>query len=155
MIKIILFSNRNLSNHRQFSLSLTNRFVFKSLYNHFQYARKAKEAAQQRGIDLSKLTAEQQIKLKPVLRLRDAFRVVNVVMGLMAVIGEGVWHSRRKKQYEIGKEINDELKPVWLDLKYFKHKGAMIGNYLLPEQIVGLDSKTNQIMWNPQRHLHQ
>ena len=29
-----------------------------------------------------------------------------------------------------------------MDLKYFKHKGAMIGNYLLPEQIIG---KLNEI----------
>jgi hypothetical protein len=145
MIKIILFCNRYSSNvliHRQFSLSLSNRNVFKSLYNHFQYARKAKETALQRGFDLSKLTAEQEIKLRPILRLKSAFRVVNVVMGLMAIIGVGVWYKRRKNQYEIGKEINDELKPIWMNLKYFKHKGAMIGNYLLPEQIIG---KLNQL----------
>jgi sulfotransferase 4A1 len=36
----------------------------------------------------------------------------------------------------------DEYACNRMDLKYFKHKGAMIGNYLLPEQIV---SKLNQI----------
>ena len=145
MIKLILFNNRYSSNifiHRQFSLSLSNKNVLKSLYNHFQFARKAKEAAQQRGLNLDKLTAEQEIKLKPILRLQSAFRVVNVVMGLMAVIGGVVWYTRRQKQYEKGKQINDSLKPIWMDLKYFKHKGAMIGNYLLPEQIVG---KLNQL----------
>jgi hypothetical protein len=130
-------SSPKILNHRQYSLSSTNRNVFKSLFNHFQYAKKAKTAAQERGIDLSNLTAEQEIKLKPILRLQSAFRVVNVVIGLMAIIGFTVWYKRRQKQYEIGKEISDELKPVWINLKYFKHKGAMIDNYLLPEQIVG------------------
>jgi len=130
-------SSPNILNYRQYSLSSSNRNIFKSLFNHFQYAKKSKEAALKRGIDLSKLTTEQQIKLKPILRMQSAFRVINIVTGLMAIIGVTVWYTRRKKQYEIGKEINDELKPIWMNLKYFKHKGAVIGNYLLPEQIIG------------------
>jgi hypothetical protein len=132
----------NIFNSRSYSLSSTNRNVFKSLFNHFQYANKAKKEAQQRGIDLAKLTAEQKIKLKPILRLQSAFRVVNVTMGLMAVIAFGVWYKRRQNEYEKGKEITEELKPIWMNLKSFKHKGAMIKNYLLPEQIVG---KLNEI----------
>ncbi|CAF3944428.1 unnamed protein product, partial [Rotaria sp. Silwood1] len=67
----------NILNHRRFSLTSSKQNLFKSLFDHFQYARKAKQAAQQRGIDLSNLTAEQQIKFKPILRLKSAFRVVN------------------------------------------------------------------------------
>lgn len=136
----ILYCNRYFPRkfiHRQYCLSSSNQNVFKSLYNHFQYSQKAKKAAQERGIDLANLTAEQKVKLKPILRMQTAFRIVNVVMGLMGVIGVTVWYKRRQKQYNIGKEINDELKPTWVNLKYFKHKGAMIENYLLPEQIVG------------------
>jgi hypothetical protein len=150
MIKYLLSPSRFSSSshiifHRPFSFSSPSRNLFKSLFNHFQYARKAKQAAQARGLDLSRLTAEQQMKLKPVLRLQSAFRVVNVVMGVMAVIAAVVWYSRRKKQFDLEKEINDQWKPLWMDLKYFKHKGAMVGNYLLPEQIV---SKLNQIKPN-------
>ncbi|CAF4375805.1 unnamed protein product, partial [Rotaria magnacalcarata] len=58
-----------------------------------------------------------------------------------AIIATSVWYKRRRKQIKSGKQIDDELKPIWMDLKYFKHKGAAIGNYLLPEQIVG---KLNQ-----------
>ncbi|CAF1444703.1 unnamed protein product [Adineta steineri] len=123
--------------YRQFSISPTNRNLFKSLYNHFQHGQRAKKAAQERGIDLKNLTPEQKLKLQPILRLKSAFRVVNVVMGMMAVTAFIVWYKRRRTQYYIGKEINDELKPIWMDLKYFKHKGALIDNYLLPEQIVG------------------
>ncbi|CAF3178750.1 unnamed protein product [Rotaria sp. Silwood2] len=136
----ILYSIRNSPNlliRRRFSLSSSKQNLFKSLFDHFQYARKAKKTVQQRGIDLSNLTAEQQIKLQPILRMKTAFRVVNITMGIMAVIATTVWYRRRQKEYKLGKEINDELKPIWMDLKYFKHKGAMIGNYLLPEQIVG------------------
>ena len=145
MTNIILSSiryNRTLLIHRQLSLSSAHQNVFKSLFNHFQYAQKAKTAAQQRGIDFAKLTIEQKIKLKPILRMQTAFRVVNVVMGLMAVIGFTVWYKNRQKQFEIGKEINEQLKPIWMNLKYFKHKCALIDNYLLPEQIVG---KLNEI----------
>src|SRR5437868_8839042 len=74
--------------------------------------------------------------------MQSAFRIVNIVMGIMVVIGITVWYKRRQKQYDIGKEINDELKPIWMNLKYFKHKCALIKNYLLPEQIIG---KLNQI----------
>jgi hypothetical protein len=132
----------NINNIRQYSLSSPNQNVFKSLFNHFQYAHKAKKAAQERGIDFAKLTIEQKIKLKPILRLKTAFRVVNVTMGLMGIIAFAVWYQRRQNQYDKGKEIDEELKPIWMNLKYFKHKGAMIKNYLLPEQIVG---KLNQI----------
>lgn len=135
-------SSQKILNYRQYSLSSPRGFVFKSLFNHFQYAKKAKEAAEKQGIDLSNLTAEQEIKLKPILRLKSAFRVVNFVMGLMTVIGVGVWYRRRKKEIDIGKEINEELKPIWMNLKHFKHKGAIIKDYLLPEQIVG---KLNEI----------
>jgi hypothetical protein len=138
----------NLLIHRQFSLSSSNRNVFKSLYNHFQYAQKAKNAARERGIDLNNLTAEQQLKFRPILRLKSAFRVVNIVMGLMAVTATFVWYKRRQKQIETGKEINDEWKPVWMDLKYFKHKGAMIGNYLLPEQVVGKLHEIKKFQFN-------
>ncbi|CAM4896341.1 unnamed protein product [Rotaria socialis] len=144
IIQFVLFSVRYSSNiliQRRFSLSSSKRNVFKSLFDHFQYARKAKQAAQQRGIDLSNLTTEQQIKFKPILQLKSAFRVVNITMGLMAIIATSVWYKRRQKQIKSGKQIDDELKPIWMDLKYFKHKGAVIGNYLLPEQIVG---KLNQ-----------
>ncbi|CAF3355636.1 unnamed protein product [Rotaria socialis] len=145
IIQFVLFSVRYSSNiliQRRFSLSSSKRNVFKSLFDHFQYARKAKQAAQQRGIDLSNLTTEQQIKFKPILQLKSAFRVVNITMGLMAIIATSVWYKRRQKQIKSGKQIDDELKPIWMDLKYFKHKGAVIGNYLLPEQIVG---KLNQV----------
>jgi hypothetical protein len=141
-MNFITRSNIKILNYRQYSLSSTNQNVFKSLFNHFQYAKKAKEVAKERGIDLDNLTAEQSIKLKPILRLQSAFRIVNIVMGLMTIIGVTVWYKRRKKQFDIGKEINQELKPIWMNLKYFKHKGALINNYLLPEQIVG---KLNQI----------
>jgi len=38
-------------------------------------------------------------------------------MGLMAVIGFTVWYKNRQKQFEIGKEINEQLKPIWMNLK--------------------------------------
>ena len=88
------------------------------------------------GIDLSNLTAEQELKLAPVLRLRSAFRVVNVVMGAMGVVAGLVWYTRRKREIKLGEEINEQLKPIWMNLKYFKQKGAMIDGYLLPEPIV-------------------
>jgi hypothetical protein len=134
--------NQRILNHRYYSLSSSHGNLFQNLFNHFQFAKKAKKAAQERGIDLSNLTPAQEIKLKPILRLQSAFRVVNIVMGLMAIIAGIVWYQRRQKQFNIGKEINEQFKPVWMNLKYFKHKCAMIENYLLPEQIIG---KLNQI----------
>ncbi|CAF3851908.1 unnamed protein product [Rotaria sordida] len=134
--------------YRRFSLSSSKQNLFKSLFNHFQYARKAKEAAQKRGIDFAKLTIEQQLKLKPILRMRSAFRIVNITMGIMGLIGITVWYRRRQKEYQVGKEIDEELKPIWMDLKYFKHKGAMIGNYLLPEQIVGKLKQLKNFQFN-------
>ena len=121
---------------RRFSLSCRRNFIFKNLFNHLQFAQRAKKAAQARGIDLSNLTAEQELKLAPVLRLRSAFRVVNVVMGVMGVVGGSVWYTRRKREKKLGEEINEQLKPIWMNLKYFKQKGAMIDGYLLPEPIV-------------------
>jgi hypothetical protein len=141
MINHLIFSSiRNcliVRNPRYFSLSSPNGFVFKNLFNHFQFAKKAKKAALERGIDLDNLTAEQKVKLKPILKIQSVFRTVNLVMGIMGVIAVSVWYIRRKKQMQIGKEINEELKPIWMDLKHFKHKGAIISDYLLPEQIVG------------------
>lgn len=145
MIYFILLStvcSKKGLNIRQFSFSSSNKNMFKSLFDHFQYARKAKDFAKQRGIDLNNLTKEQEIKLKPILKMKSAFRVVNITMGLMAIVGTTVWYKRRQNLLKSDKSINDELKPIWMDLKYFKHKGALIKNYLLPEQIVG---KLNQI----------
>ena len=139
----------NISNIRQYSLSSPKRNLFKSLFDHFQYARKAKKAAQERGLDLNKLTDEQKIKLQPILRLKSAFRVVNITMGLLGVTAFAVWYYRKKGQYEKGKEIDEEFKPIWMNLKYFKHKGAMIKNYLLPEQIVGKLNEIENFQFNP------
>lgn len=141
-------SSPNLLNYRQYSFSSSKSNVFKSLFNHFQYAKKAKEAAQKRGIDLTNLTAEQEMKLKPILRMKSAFRVVNITMGLIGIIGFTVWYKRRKKQIDIEKEIKEELKPIWIDLKYFKHKGAIIKNYLLPEQIISKLNKIQNFQFN-------
>ncbi|CAF0964231.1 unnamed protein product [Adineta ricciae] len=127
---------------RQFSLSYRNSNLFQSLYNHFQYGKKAKKLALERGIDLNNLTPEQRIKLQSVIQLKKTFRVVNVVMALMAITGTVIWFRRRQSRIEINKEINEEFQPIWMDLKYFKEKCALIKNYLLPEQIIG---KLNEI----------
>ena len=124
------------SDVRRSSLSSSRSYFFQSLFNHFQHSRKAKKALQERGIDLSRLTAEQAEKFKPILRLRSAFRVVNVVMGVMGITAFAVWYSRRAKNFNRAKEIEEDFKPVWMNLKSFEHKGALINNYLLPEQIV-------------------
>lgn len=127
---------------RRYSLSSSHGNLFKNLYSHFRHAQNAKKIAEQRGIILSKLTNEQKEKLRPIYRLQTAFRVVNVTMGLMAVTAFLVWNHRRNQRLEESKEINEELKPIWMNLKYFKHKAALIKEYLLPEQIV---SKLNRI----------
>ena len=127
---------------RRYSFSSPKANLFRNLYSHFRHAQTAKKLAEQRGLILEKLTDEQKEKLKPVYRLQTAFRVVNVTMGLMGLTAFFVWYRRRNKQLEQGKEIQEEFKPIWMDLKSFKHKGALIKNYLLPEQIV---SKLNQI----------
>jgi hypothetical protein len=38
-------------------------------------------------------------------------------MGLMGVVAFTVWYKWRKNQYEKGKEINEKLKPIWMNLK--------------------------------------
>ncbi len=50
--------------------------------------------------------------------------------------------KEKKSQFDLGKQIDEQLKPIWMNLKYFKSKCALIKGYLLPEQIV---SKLNQI----------
>ena len=132
---------------RRYSLSSSRGNLFKNLYSHFRHAQNAKKMAEQRGLNLSKLTDEQKEKLKPIYRLQTAFRVVNVTMGLMGVTAFFVWYQRRNQRLEKGKEINEEFKPIWMNLKYFKHKAAMIKDYLLPEQIVSKLSRIEQFQF--------
>jgi len=137
-----MFNYFRLSSSRSFSISSRKQNFFQNLFSHVQYAQKAKQAAKQRGIDLNNLTPEQQQKLKPILRLKKTFRVVNVVTSLMAITAVTVWYRRKTRDYSMGKQIDEELKPIWMNLKYFKNKCALIKDYLLPEQIV---SKLSQI----------
>lgn len=127
---------------RRYSFSSPRRNLFQNLYSHFRHAQNAKKMAEQRGIILSKLTDEQKEKLKPIFRLQALFRVVNITMGLMGVIAFSIWYRRRNQRIQQGKQINEQLKPIWMNLEHFKHKAALIKDYLLPEQII---SKLNQI----------
>ena len=138
------------TNVRCFSLSSSKHFFFKNLLNHFQHSQKAKKALLERGIDLSRLTPEQELKLKPVLRLRSAFRVVNVVMGLMGVTALLVWSAKRSKNINQSKQIEEDYRPVWVNLKDFQHKGALIKKYLLPEQIVVKLKDLEEIEFRPE-----
>jgi hypothetical protein len=79
-----------------YSLSSQKKNLFKNLFNHFQYAQKAKETAKKKGINLNNLTDEQKLKLKPIIRLKNKFRIINIVLGAMVVIGFTVWYKRKK-----------------------------------------------------------
>jgi hypothetical protein len=40
-----------------------------------------------------KLTIEEKIKLKPILRLQSALRIVNITMDLMGLVAFTVWYK--------------------------------------------------------------
>lgn len=117
-------------------VTLKRKFFFRNLFNHFQYARTAKKKMAEKGLDLQNLTEEQKLKLKPIYRLQSAFRVVNVVMGSMGLIAFLVWYSKKKSEEDKSELIEKTFHPVWVNLKHFKHRGALIDHYLIPEQVV-------------------
>ena len=117
-------------------------YFFRNLFNHFQFARRAEEQLKKKGIDLNNLTAAQEEKLKPLFRMRKAFQLVNVVTGAMGVIALLVWLKRKKTAEKQAAQIEETFQPIWFDLKSFKHKAALVQQFLLPEQIV---SKLNAL----------
>ena len=134
--------NRQILLITSLNISIRRGVFFRNLFSHFQYARNAREQMKKKGFDLNHLTNEQKEKLKPLYRMQSLFKVVNVVMGSMGLIAFYVYFSKKQKEKKELELTEKNYEPIWMDLKCFKHKAALIHRYLIPEQVV---HKLNEI----------
>ena len=112
---------------RRFSLSSSRRNLGRILFEHFQFARRAKQFFDERQINLTNKGKRQ------LFNLQIALRSVHISLSLFSILFVTIWYRQRRQNQRL---IDEEFHPTFIKMKNFRSNGIIIKDYLLPEQIL-------------------